>query len=74
MTNTFATYENTEYRITTQYPYNWEKIDYPRIGLSTVGSDLIVNFEAPVVNASDHWREHLMIQDSFKIVDDFVNQ
>lgn len=62
LTNTFATYEYPAYGITIQYPYNWEKIEYPRIGLATVGSDLIVNFEAPVVNASDHWREHLMIQ------------
>jgi hypothetical protein len=62
LTNTFATYENPAYGIAIQYPYNWEKIEYPRIGLATVGSDLIVNFEAPVVNASDHWREHLLIQ------------
>jgi hypothetical protein len=57
-----VTYENPAYGITIKYPYNWEKIEYPRIGLPAAISDLIVNFEAPVVNASDHWREHLMIQ------------
>gem|GEM_PF-1674484 len=62
LTNAFATYENPTYGITIKYPYNWEKIEYPSIGLSAAVSDLIVNFEAPVVNASDHWREHLMIQ------------
>jgi hypothetical protein len=62
LTNTFVTYENPAYGITIKYPYNWEKIEYPRIGLSAAVSDLIANFEAPVVNASDHWREHLMIQ------------
>jgi hypothetical protein len=62
LTSTFVTYENPAYGITIKYPYNWEKIEYPRIGLPAAVSDLIVNFEAPVVNASDHWREHLMIQ------------
>jgi len=62
LTNTFTMYENPTYGITIQYPSNWEKIEYPRIGLAAVGSDLVVNFAAPLVNASDHWREHLMIQ------------
>jgi hypothetical protein len=30
--------------------------------LGAVGNDLVANFLAPVVNASDHWREHVMIQ------------
>jgi len=60
--NNFLTYENPEYGITIQYPSSWEKIEYPRIGLGAVGNDLVANFLAPLVNASDHWREHVMIQ------------
>ena len=48
LTNTFTMYENPTYGITIQYPSNWEKIEYPRIGLAAVGSDLVVNFAAPV--------------------------
>jgi hypothetical protein len=55
-------YKNPRYGITILYPSSWGKIEYPRIGLEVVGSDLVVNFLAPLVNASDHWREHLMIQ------------
>jgi hypothetical protein len=62
LTNNFIMYENPRYGITIRYPSSWEKIEYPRIGLEVVGSDLVVNFLAPLVNASDHWREHLMIQ------------
>jgi len=62
LTNSFIMYENPRYGITIRYPSSWEKIEYPRIGLAAVGSDLVVNFLAPLVNASDHWREHLMIQ------------
>ena len=62
LTNTFATYENPTYGITIQYPSNWEKIEYPRLGLEVLGSDIVVNLLAPLENASDHWREHLMIQ------------
>jgi hypothetical protein len=60
--NSFLTYENPKYGITIQYPSSWEKIEYPRIGLGAVGNDLVANFLAPLVNASDHWREHVMIQ------------
>jgi hypothetical protein len=59
--NNFLTYENPKYGITIQYPSTWEKIEYPRIGLGAVGNDLVVNFLAPLVNDSDHWREHVMI-------------
>jgi hypothetical protein len=60
--NNFLTYENPKYGIAIQYPSSWEKIEYPRIGLGAVGNDLVANFLAPLVNASDHWREHVMIQ------------
>ena len=60
--NNFLTYENPKYGITIQYPPSWEKIEYLRIGLGAIGNDLVVNFLAPLVNPSDHWREHVMIQ------------
>ena len=60
--NNFVTYKNPIYGITIQYPSNWEKIEYSKTALTVGGSNLIVNFLAPLVNASDHWREHLMIQ------------
>lgn len=60
--NYFMIYKNPIYGIAIQYPSNWEKIEYSRTALSIGGSNLIVNFLAPIVNASDHWREHLMIQ------------
>jgi hypothetical protein len=60
--NNFLSYENPKYGITIQYPSSWEKIEYPRIGLGAVGNDLVANFLAPMVNPSDHWREHVMIQ------------
>lgn len=62
LANNFIIYENPRYGITIRYPSNWEKIEYPRLALEVVGSDLVVNFLAPLVNASDHWREHLTIQ------------
>jgi hypothetical protein len=62
LTNNLLTYQNPTYGITLQYPSSWEKIEYPRIGLAAVGNDLVANFLAPLVNASDHWREHFMIQ------------
>lgn len=62
LVNKFIIYENPRYGITIRYPSNWEKIEYPRLALEVVGSDLVVNFLAPLVNASDHWREHLTIQ------------
>jgi hypothetical protein len=60
--NNFIIYKNPMYGIAIQYPSNWEKIEYSKTALSIGGSNLIVNFLAPIVNASDHWREHLMIQ------------
>jgi hypothetical protein len=62
LTNNLLTYLNPTYGITLQYPSNWEKIEYPRIALAAVGNDLVANILAPLVNASDHWREHFMIQ------------
>jgi hypothetical protein len=61
-TNNYLNYENPTYRISIQYPSSWEKIEYPRMGLAPVGNDLVANFLVPLVNASDHWREHFMIQ------------
>jgi hypothetical protein len=60
--NSFMIYKNPIYGIAIQYPSNWEKIEYSKTALTVDGSNLIVNFIAPLVNASDHWREHLMIQ------------
>lgn len=62
LANKLLTYQNPTYGITLQYPSSWEKIEYPRIGLAAVGDDLVANILAPLANASDHWREHLMIQ------------
>lgn len=62
LTNNLLTYQNPTYGITLQYPSSWEKIEYPRIGLAAVGNDLVANILAPLANASDHWREHFMIQ------------
>jgi hypothetical protein len=60
--NNFMIYKNPIYGIAIQYPSDWEKIEYSKTALTVGGSNLIVNFLAPIVNASDHWREHLMIQ------------
>ena len=60
--NNFMIYKNPIYGIAIQYPSNWEKIEYSKTALTVGGSNLIVNFLAPLVNASDHWREHLTIQ------------
>ena len=60
--NNYLIYENPTYGISIQYPSSWEKIEYPRMGLAPVGNDLVANFLVPLVNASDHWREHLIIQ------------
>jgi hypothetical protein len=62
LTNNLLTYQNPTYGITLQYPSSWEKIEYPRLGLAVVGNDLVANLLAPLANASDHWREHFMIQ------------
>ncbi|PWU79393.1 MAG: hypothetical protein DLM72_17600 [Candidatus Nitrosopolaris wilkensis] len=61
-TNNYLIYENPTYEISIEYPSSWEKIEYPRMGLAPVGNDLVANFLVPLVNASDHWREHFMIQ------------
>ncbi|MDQ6667118.1 MAG: hypothetical protein M3Y53_02705 [Thermoproteota archaeon] len=61
-TNNYTIYENPTYGISILYPSNWEKIEYPRMGLAPVGNDLVANFLVPLVNASDLWREHFMIQ------------
>ena len=45
-----------------QYPPGWEKIEYPAVPPSSTGYKVVVNFLAPIVNASDQWREYLMIQ------------
>jgi hypothetical protein len=62
LSNNYLIYENPTYGISIQYPPSWEKIEYPRMGLAPVGNDLVANFLAPLVNASDHWREHFMIE------------
>jgi len=62
LTNNYLIYENPTYGISIQYPSSWEKVEYPRMGLMPVGNDLVANFLVPLVNASDHWREHFMIQ------------
>ena len=62
LTNNYVIYENPTYGISIQYPSSWEKIEYPRMGLAPVGIDLVANFLIPLVNASDNWREHLIIQ------------
>jgi hypothetical protein len=61
-TNNYLIYENPAYGISILYPSNWEQIEYPRMGLAPVGNDLVANFLVPLVNASDLWREHFMIQ------------
>jgi hypothetical protein len=61
-TNNYLIYENPTYGISIQYPSSWDKIEYSRIGLGAVGNDLVANFLVPLLNASDHWREHFMIQ------------
>jgi hypothetical protein len=48
--------------ISIQYPSGWEKVEYPAAPLSSTGYKVVVNFLAPIVNASDQWREYLMIQ------------
>jgi hypothetical protein len=60
--NNFITYKDPIYGLAIQYPSNWDKIEYYNTPLAASGSNLIVNFLAPLVNTSDHWRAHLMIQ------------
>ena len=58
----FTTYADLADGITIQYPSVWQKIEYPAAPKSTAGDKVVVNFLAPIVNASDKWREYLMIQ------------
>jgi hypothetical protein len=60
--NNFITYKDPIYGIAIQYPSNWEKIEYYNAPLAASASNLIVNFLAPLLNTSDHWRAHLIIQ------------
>jgi hypothetical protein len=60
--NNFIIYKNPIYGVTIHYPSNWKKIEYYNTPLTVDGSNLIVNFLAPLENASEHWRAHLMIQ------------
>jgi hypothetical protein len=60
--NNFIIYKNPIYGIKIQYPSDWKKIEYYNTPLTVGGSNLVVNFLAPLANASEHWRAHLMIQ------------
>jgi hypothetical protein len=60
--NSYLTYKDPIYGIAIQYPSNWKKIEYYNTPVTISGSNLIVNFLAPLANTSDHWRAHLMIQ------------
>jgi hypothetical protein len=62
MTQNSTTYTDLVDGISIQYPSGWEKIEYPAVPLSSTGYKVVVNFLAPIVNASDQWREYLMIQ------------
>jgi serine/threonine-protein kinase len=61
-TQNFTTYTDLADGVSIRYQSGWEKIEYPAVPLSTTGYKVIVNFLAPIVNASDQWREYLMIQ------------
>ena len=60
--NNFIIYKNPIYGIKIQYPSDWKKIEYYNTPLTVDGSNLVVNFLAPLANDSEHWRAHLMIQ------------
>src|SRR5919202_704597 len=60
--NNFTIYKNPIYGITIQYPSDWKKIEYYNTPLTVGGSNLVVNFLAPLANASDDWRAHLLVQ------------
>lgn len=62
MTQIFTTYTDVADNISIQFPSGWEKIEYPAVPLSTTGYKVVVNFLAPIVNASDQWRAYLMVQ------------
>lgn len=77
MTQKFAVYSDPADGISIQYPSNWQKIEYFQspMQMSTAGYKVVVNFLAPLVNASDKWREYLMIQvGNQSIVKNFVPQ
>ena len=61
-TQNSTTYTDLADGISIHYPSGWEKIEYPAVPLSSTGYKVVVNFLAPIVNASDQWREYLMIQ------------
>ena len=60
--NNFTIYKNPIYGITIQYPSDWKKIEYYNTPLTVGGSNLVVNFLAPLANSSDNWRAHLLVQ------------
>ena len=60
--NNFTIYKNPIYGITIQYPSDWKKIEYYDTPLTVGGSNLVVNFLAPLANSSDNWRAHLLVQ------------
>jgi hypothetical protein len=62
MTQKFAVYVDSADNLSIQYPSNWQKIEYPSLPMSPASYKVVVNFLAPIVNASDQWREYLMIQ------------
>lgn len=61
-TRNYTVYKNPTYGIAIQYPTNWKRIEYHNTPATISGSNLIVNFLAPLVNNSAHWRAHLMVQ------------
>ena len=61
-TQSFTTYADLADGVAIQYPSAWQKIEYPAAPMSTAGYKVVVNFLAPIVNASDQWREYLMVQ------------
>lgn len=64
ITQKFTVYADPADGISIQYPSDWEKIEYFQapVQMSTAGYKVVVNFLAPIINASDQWREYLMIQ------------
>lgn len=64
VTQKFSVYRDAADGISIQYPSNWKKIEYFQspVQMSVAGYRVVVNFLAPLENASDQWREYLMIQ------------
>jgi hypothetical protein len=64
VTQKFSVYKDPADGISIQYPSNWKKIEYFQspVQMSVAGYRVVVNFLAPIENASDQWREYLMIQ------------